>query len=357
MFIKNENGNKNLFKLNSTSFAFLYFTSLYLLSSLSLITCDSEADKIDVRIYQEVKNSIHFDSMDEFQEWVFKNDVTFLTYYYSRNDTFSKMGAYYLYQLENKLDYLANIIFINCDEVKQRDTIKECNIKDSKGNFIFPRMKLAVPSKQKYNPFTKQVDIHNEVAFRESSVSSEIMFDFIVKNLISHTTNITSTNIKSFLQRGLLNKVLIFHDENNKNEDLQFQRLIKGLSNIFYDRILIGEVRNNTLAQEYKVKKFPKVVILVNSFFRWDSPETIIVDKPLDGVNLASILQTYSTREKLYLRRLYEHSLEDVKAFPLYAHTYHLFMEKFKKATKIVFFMNSDSLLTPDFANEITAYK
>lgn len=336
-----------IYRLTTLPFTLTILTYIFittLLSQILHIKSDdaSDAQKIDTRIYQEVKNSEHFSSMEEFQEFVYRNDVSFLTYYYSTNHTFSKMGAFYLYKLENKLDYLAKIVFINCDEVKQKDTVKECNMKDKQGNAMLPRIKLGVPSKEKYNPISKKINIHNELSYSENSVSSETMYNFIVNKLVSHTQEINSKTLKGFLQKSLLNKVLVFQDEQSNKKDLEFDRYLKGLSNIFYDRILIGEVRNNTLAEMYKVNTYPSMVILENNFFRWEKPTSTVIKEKLTPDLIYTTLNKYSVKEKLYLRNLLELSLEEVKIFPLSGSTYHVFIEKFNKYNKVVFFTNGE---------------
>lgn len=328
-------------------------------------TDEEEVSKIDVRVYREVKNSIHFNNMEDFQEWVYKNDVTFLTYYYSKNHTFSKMGAYYLYKLENKLDGLAKIVFIDCDEIKQRDKVNECNVKDKQGEYIFPRMKLAVPPREKYNPITKKVDIHTEVRYSENNVSTDLMYKFIINNLKSHTQILDSSNLKSFLQKPLLSKAIIFHEEThfnktygNKTErERERDIFIKGASNIYYDRIAIGEVYNNTLALEYGVKEFPNLVIFENNFFRFEKPTFKVLYKPFTQANLLSSLEENSLKEKNYLKRLIELSLEEVKIFPLFPHTYHIFMQKFENFNKIIFFVNSEKEFKLDINEEILSTK
>lgn len=366
------NSTKNIFlRMTLTAFSIIYL-SLFIVETTQnsnkndlTKTDEEEVAKIDVRVYKEVKNSIHFNNMEDFQEWVYKNDVTFLTYYYSKNHTFSKMGAYYLYKLENKLDGLAKIVFIDCDEVKQRDKVNECNVKDKKGEYIFPRMKLAVPPKEKYNPITKKVDIHNEVKYSENNVSTDLMYKFIINNLKSHTQLLDSSNLKTFLQRPLLSKAIIFHEESHFNKTYKNKTerererdiFIKGASNIYYDRILIGEVYNNTLANEYGVKEFPNLVIFENNFFRFEKPSYKLLHKPFTQSNLLQALEENSLKEKNYLKRLIELSLEEVKIFPLFPHTYHIFMEKFQKYNKLIFFVNSEKDFKNDINEEIISTK
>ena len=105
------------------------------------------------------------------------------------------MGAHYLYRLENKLDFLAKIAFIDCDIVKDREKIKDCNQK-SGGEILLPRIKLAVPPKEKYNPITKKIDVHKEVNFKESSVSSEILEN--TSRLVEHSKHVQTFLSNSF---------------------------------------------------------------------------------------------------------------------------------------------------------------
>ena len=345
-----------------------YLTSLivlfktYFSDSLTQQDLD-ELSKIDIRVYREVKNSEHFDSMEDFQEWVYKTDTTFLTYYYSKNHPFSKMGAYYLYKLENRLDYLAKIVFIDCDEIKNPTMVKDCNVKDRNGERLLPRIKGAIPSKNKYNPITKKIDIHTEVNYSESAVSSELMFKFIINNTISHTHFVTVSNITDFLNTPLLNKIIIFHEESllttkevNKLEKVkERERLIKGLSNIYYDRILIGEVYNNTLAKEYGISEFPKMVAFENNFFRYEKANMTIIKHQVTLESMLKTFEKYSLNEKLYMRLLYDQSLEDVKIFPLTASTYSVYMRKFDKNNRMVFFTYGDNMFLDNQESEINA--
>ena len=299
-------------------------------------------EKIDTRIYTEIKNSIHFDNMEDYNEYIYRNDITLFTYYYKKNDTNSKLGAYFLWQMENKLDFLAKIILIDCDKVKQKDSIKQCNTKDKNENLILPRFTLQVPPHEKYNSYTKKINHYKDIPFKFGSVSNTTLHEYITDNIHSHVVRVNAKNIKTFVKSPLMNKILIFTNKEST------QLLIKGLSNIFHNKLLIGEVRNTTdnknVIQEYKVNHFPTILSLENNFFKFDKPIITQLTHKFSNVNIHNFMEKYALKEKLYLRRLFEHTLDQVKSFTLFYNTWNIFFDKFKDAHKIVFFNDDEKI-------------
>lgn len=318
---------------------------------MDFLSCDKE-ETIDVRIYEEVPNGIHFDSMENYHEFFSRNDITTMTYFYSKNHTLSKTGAFFLYKLDNKLDYIGKIAFIDCDRVKQRD-IKLCNMKDTNGEILYPRMKISIPPKEKFNPITKKIEAPEEKYFSASTVSTETLFQFFTDNMISHCHEITESNLKGFLSTQNMNKVLIFLGPDFKpgkdKADNELNNILKGMSNIFYDRILIGNVTDPDVCESYGIDSFPKIMVFTNSFFRKERPTQKLIEKELTPKTIYEILNSHSLKEKAYLRRLYEMTLLDIKVFTLFPSTYHVFLEKFVSNRKIIIFSKDDS--TPSEMN------
>ena len=316
----------------------LYSNQLLILVIILYQSISTSVDEIDTRIYQEVKNSIQIKSLEDFQEYISRNDITFMAYFYSKNNTLSKTGAYFLYKLDNQLDYLGKILFIDCDNIVQREKIKDCNIKE-KNEILLPRIKIFTPPKEKYNQITNKISTHKESYYQEKNVSSESLLKSIVSNLIAHYQTIDSKNISSFLQTPILNKVILFR----KSIDKDYENLLKGLSNIYYDRILIGVCTDAELASKYNIAldSSPKAISFKNSFFKKELPESSINNEDISKAEgLIDVFNKSALKEKYYLRRLIELTLEEIKVFPLYSNTYHIFMDKFKDKNKVIIFEN-----------------
>lgn len=336
---------------------FFYFIIFELFTLLSLTLSfgnnidntksSSNSTYIDVIIYDKVANSIFFDNVENYLEFTSRNDITFMSYYYSKNHTQSKAGALLLYRLENKLDFLGKIAFINCDNVNDRHLFNSCNIKTKEGDYIFPRMKINIPPNVKYNKKTKEVFNYKEVAFQSKEVSRESLLNSFITNLNSHIVLIDNkTKLEEFIKIPLIDKALIFLDEtliNNK----EFNYNLVGLSNIFYDRIMIANVTDKNIAKYYEIEEFPSILIIQNNFFKQDKPKTIKINKStnsFDQYYINNILKKYAFNEKIYLRRMFEDSLENIKVFDINEKKYQTFMEKFKDYSKIIFFTYGNNL-------------
>lgn len=324
---------------------------IFIFNIISLVIYQCKDNEIDIRIFKEIKNSISISSFEEYQEVLSSSDVTYLNYYYKKNDKLSKLGAYFLYSLQDKLDFIGKIIMIDCDYPHLNKKYKECSEKEKDGSLLIPRIKILVPSNKKYNKDSSEINIHKEFLYKEKSVSSDLLFNSFVSNLVTHFELVDIENYQSFIKRKIYNKIIIFLDSLNNNNE--YENYLKGLSNIYYDRVLIGVSRDKELIDKLNISKFPFVIGYNNTYFINMSPieEKYEISSVSQNQNASSLIKSqiiqinntinkYSSAEKLYMRRLFEFSFEKIRVFSLTSTNFYDFFRKFKNLNKIILFSN-----------------
>jgi hypothetical protein len=313
------------------------FILLILFLTVNLIITE-EGKKIDDSVFENIVNSIKIKNYDsELNYLTNTTDLTYLVYYYKKSSDNSKFGAYYLKQIDRKLDYLASILLVDCDLVIPAN-VSHCISSSNVDNF--PKIKLLVPPLYKFDPKTKKMNSHVEVDYNEDMVTPENIFNFISKHIPSYSTNLTKETISNFLAQPLFNKVVLFTEKQNTPS------IYKGLSSLFYDRILFGEIHSNQteFVQQFNITKFPSIIILKNPFLLKDNYEIIPYTGNIQSEEISEFIEKHALREKNYVKRLSDMKFEKHIFSKVSKDTLELFYdsEETKNKTKIVYFTNEE---------------
>ena len=131
---------------------------------------------------------------------IFKNttDMTYFIYYYKKSSKTSRQIAQILIPLGLKIDYIAELVLVNCEE----DNIKNdkiCEHKDLSQD-SFPRMDILVPPEYRFNPYTKKLNQYTVFPWQGKEVSEKILFNFITKHVQSKAIKLSSSNIDNFIK-------------------------------------------------------------------------------------------------------------------------------------------------------------
>lgn len=148
-------------------------------------------------IFSQIKVQ-NIKSPDEIDRLKNTTDMTYFVYYYKKSSKTSRMIAPILILLSNKLEHIAEILMVDCDQ-ESFNKVKICDHTD-KSKDIFPRMMVLVPPEFRFNPYTKKLNNYVDYPLEGSQVSESILFNFITKYVISRATKLTSNNIDNFLK-------------------------------------------------------------------------------------------------------------------------------------------------------------
>lgn len=237
---------------------------------------------------------IHLDHPDHLSNYLNSTDVTYLLYYYKPDNTNSQIGAQYIRSVADKLQFLASVLLVNCDNESFAD-VKPCSTEG------FPKMTALVPPEYRINPYTKEMNNYSEVVFRETNVTETSIYNFVTRNIISRTTKLTFGNIDNFLSNFAMNKVILFTDKDKS------PLLYRGLSNFFYDQLSFGEVNKDQkdLLKRFNVKKFPTLIIhqSLEDGILLDEPRTITYEGNINARDIAIWLRDFALEQKLYLHK------------------------------------------------------
>jgi hypothetical protein len=271
--------------------------------------------------------------------------LTYFVYYYRKDSTFSKLGAFYLKKIERKLEFLAVILMVDCERVIPKD-IPNCIVKNADLD-NFPRIKLLVPPLFKFDQKNRLMNSHDEIDFNEESVSEEIILKFIKKNLMSFSARLNGDSIHHFLNQPMFNKILLFTDKP------ETPIIVKGMSNIFYDRILFGEVsRSETdILKRFGITKIPSIIAIENPFLIGNDFKVHYFKSTSDSDtqrNLFKFIETFALREKNYVKRLEDIKLEKNPIKIITRYNYENFFQlgneasisSIKQSLKYVYFTN-----------------
>jgi hypothetical protein len=293
------------FNLNIKRKLILPILLLMFLSIIKANTLDQQEPDSQKLNNTEVKEQDVFDSIrgyrirseTELRFLTEISDLTFLIFYYKPTSKQSQKIAKYLQKINDKIKDISAIIMVDCT-VFTPETHFNCRdfhyVADS-----FPRIKLLIPPEKRYDPMTKEIEVHYEYPWIEKEMNEASIYNFIIDNIPSRSTKVTKENVYSFLSNDLFNKVLLFTDK------AQPSLLWRGLTNQFFEKILFGEVFKNEgdIIKRFNVTKFPTLILYkVNDQNRlMDEPEII----KYEGLNkidkLMEWLQPHALREKRYI--------------------------------------------------------
>lgn len=148
-------------------------------------------------IFEKIK-SHKIKSLQEIEILKNTTDMTYLIFLYKKSSKISRLIAPQLMILGNKLDYIAELILVDCDEINFiNDTV--CEHKNQTQD-QFPRMKVLVPPEFRLNPYTKKMNQYYEIPFEGKEVSESILFNFITKYVNSHAIKLSTSNLDNFLR-------------------------------------------------------------------------------------------------------------------------------------------------------------
>ena len=236
-------------------------------------------------------------NQEEISEYLKKNDLTTLVFYYKTESDKSNQVAENLKIVYSKLQYLIEYILVNCDD----SSMEECKANDDEMEDEFFRIEVYVPPEYKFNPYTKEMNKHQKLLYTKSSITDKALYNFLTKLIISREQIITSENYENFKSRSDLNKVILF--TNKKNSPLMY----RGLSGYFYDRLALGIVFDSEkkLCEKLNIKKYPTIMVIqsLEEEVILDEPVEIFYDGKMDTENIVNFLEKYALKEKLYLSK------------------------------------------------------
>lgn len=260
---------------------------------------DLDLDKVEIKkeIY-DILPGIKIKSKEQLDKTTKESDLTFLAFYFVKESKNSYIVANFLPGVSKKLEFLAEILLIDCDLDNNKD-LSECK-NNSKPEF-YPKLFALIPPQYKVNPYTKKVATYSELRFTEESVSEQIIYNFISKHITNKAIKLNSDNHKAMIGNPNMNKVLLF--TNKPQSGLIF----KGLSGFYYDRILFLEVYKDetNLISQYNIKRYPTLLVLETLEEDLETvreqPEIHEYSGNLKAKDISEYISKYVLPEKLYL--------------------------------------------------------
>lgn len=250
-------------------------------------------------------------SEDEIQHLLKITDLTLLRFAYRKSSPKSRKIAEHLKHVTQKLEGLASILLIDCDNFLPESSLlckENPYLSDS-----FPRLKLLIPPEQRFDPFTGHTEVHYEYPINNEDLTENGIYKFITSNMPYYTNKLNDDNIFGFLNSELFNKVILF--SNKKQPSM----IIKGLTNYFYDRILFGEVdeHEKALLERFNVTTFPTLVIykVFDHKRLLDEHETIKYEGLIKIKDLIEFIEPHCLKEKRYVsenRQIYDDNLREM---------------------------------------------
>lgn len=304
-------------------------------------------NQLSKKIFEEIPNSIQIKSNAQLKHILNTTDVTYLAYYYKEDSHNSKLGAHYLTQIASKLDYLAKILLIDCNSMKRN---LECDREK------FPFISVYIPPLYRINPYTKKIEKHTEYAFDKKSVSPDILIKFVEEHIVSYVTRLTAATFKNFEKVGYVNKIILFGEEE------EVPLYYKGLSNYFYDQVLLAYVSKNEteLINKYNIKHFPAIVSIKTPLF---IGEERIVEHFKGNVQdvhqIAAFINKVAMRSKAYVKHTKYDKIKENPIFPLFYDNYINYFSSLKQKGVFVLFTNNtkvDAEKFKQFMNETNVY-
>eukprot|EP01103_Thecamoeba_quadrilineata_P002305 TRINITY_DN12281_c0_g1_i1.p1 TRINITY_DN12281_c0_g1~~TRINITY_DN12281_c0_g1_i1.p1 ORF type:complete len:402 (-),score=85.36 TRINITY_DN12281_c0_g1_i1:45-1226(-) len=145
---------------------------------------------------------------------------------------------------------------VDCDEEKEL-----CGMWQIKG---FPTIKLF-PSERSKNPYQEGLPYKNPVDYNQARTAPAIA-SFALSQLPSYVTQLTSSNLESFVNKEAIAKTILFTDKPIT------PTLFKSLSADFKGRLLFGEVKKaqKQVVEQHEITSFPSIIVLTKTGERVD---------------------------------------------------------------------------------------
>lgn len=277
-----------------------------------------------------------------------ETDLTYLGFYYKKQSENSEKAALFLLNISQKLEYLSGIILINCEDNSE---FEKCKTQDKDKNIdVFPIITLFVPPELKFNPYTKKFNKHYERLYDKNEFSENLVYNFITANILNKGLKLNPDNIDDFLNNKEYNKLVLFTDKK------QTPLIFRGLSNYFYNQILLGEIEKEqvTLIKRFGVKSFPTLMIYKTQEDSDDILEEPVIEfykGKINAKNIVEFISDYALKNKKYLEDKnqnkqssninYVKGIREINSEKLQENN---FFEK-NKNKKIVLYLNSDKNL------------
>lgn len=274
-----------------------------------------------------------------------ESDITHLAYFFVKDSENSKRGAEFLSPISEKLDFLAGIILVDCDDFEPKD-FYYCQ-KDPEAKDGYPKMVIYKPPEYKVNPYTKEPNPHTEIPYDKKEVSEASIYNFITSHIINKSTKLNPDNIDNFLNNIVYNKVILFTDKT------QTPLLFRGLSSFYYDRLLFGEVgkEHSSLLKRFDIKSFPTLLVYVTQEddMILDEPRIEIYNDKIAARNIVFFINEYALPEKLYMKIKNTENTHDIKykvaMKKLESNSdFMKYFEKFKLKRFIVYLSNEEEI-------------
>lgn len=225
-------------------------------------------------------------------------DFAILQFYYVPHSTNSKIVAEELIKVNKRIDNLAIIAAINCEDF-QPANFKHCKTTDYKKD-SFPKLRLFVPPEKRFDYETRTLKKHLDMPYTEKDMKEITIFNFISQNIPNKSQQLNSFNLTPFLNSDAMNKVILFTDK-------QYPGLLfRGLTNNYYDRLLFGTVHKSEkeIVDRFGITSFPSLMIYKTTDRNMLMNEPEILHYTLNPNNIEKIMEFFNPHtllEKRYI--------------------------------------------------------
>ena len=173
---------------------FLIIVWFYIHSILSTVE-ESDEEKFPKSILETIPG-LKMEKYIEIYKLSNSSDQTFFTFFYEENSMNSRKSIPIISSLEKKLGLLVKFLKYDCTgNLENIDICRKVNLTDG-----FQRIAIYSPPEFRINPYTKKLNYHTEVIFKETKFSEIHIYNFITKHIVSHVTKLTTDNIEDFLK-------------------------------------------------------------------------------------------------------------------------------------------------------------
>jgi protein disulfide-isomerase A6 len=321
-----------------------------------MTTINNQPPNTDPSVFEKINPSIKIKHWDGLKKLLDETDMTYLTYYYVKESRNAQLGALFLQNIAHKLEFLAGILLVDCEEIIPQD-LSQCK-KDPKAEDGYPRMELFVPPELKFNPYTKQINSYTSKVYTNREMSETNIYNFITQNIPSRAVKLTSDNIENFLNHLEFNKVILFTDKPKT------PLLFRGLSTHYYDRLSFGEIDKDqtTLLKRFKVSHYPTLIVYQTheDGIPLEEPIIEVYNKSINARDIAIFLEPYATPEKFYLKTRKTEDVEGLKYKVVFKNLTKEdvlgYMEKFKERRFVLYLSTNSDEISEDIKrfNKVT---